>query len=260
MERLPIEYTVRGKEYIVYPIDKIQNATDAYVIGYLAADGAYSKIGKQKNFDRMSITSSQKFVIDGIIENYIPNNEAMDRSNRKISITNTLGKTYNYENRPCWEMHFPIRFTESLRKYGIVCNKPERVMAGIPKQFRSAYILGFMDGDGSIVVRHRKDCRTPRLSIHIITGAQKIALQLQNELANEYGIISSIYHRQGNKNYCELRINNTQHAIKFCEIIYSNLPDFYNFKKKQIFDSYMSCVGSGELRESDMPIRSQADE
>lgn len=256
-ERRVVEYAARGNQYIVYPIDKIESATDAYIVGMLAADGSFSV--NPRGYVRCTLSSSEKFVINGIINEYMPLTPAMDRSNRDIDITNSQGKTYHYHNREHYEVNISAPLINSLRKFGIICPKPERVISGIPQRYMSAYILGFFDGDGSVVVRHRKDCRTPRLSIHFVTGATRIAEQIQNELANRLNIASSIYQR--NENCVDLRINHTERSVQFCQWIYSDLPKFYSFKKKNIFDSYYeSCVRSGELRESDTPIRSQASE
>lgn len=244
MER-EIEYKVKKTSRI-----KVNQLTDSidnyYLISYIAMDGSYT-FNEKKQFIRMSLSSSEKYILDYINQKFFPDVKIIDRSNRDINITNNIGKTYNYKNRSHWEMHFPIAFTEQLKRFGIVCHKPNRVIAAIPKKFWSVIALGLIDSDGSIVVRHRKDGRTPRLNIHIVSSAEKILVHLQRELENTLNISSSLYKRY--ETCVELRINNTTSAIKFCKWIYSNLPSIYNYKKKRIFDDYMSCVSSGELLE-----------
>lgn len=249
MERSQIEYIVRGKQYIVNPIDEIKSATDAYIIGYLAMDGSYH-YSKKTHFARMGLSSSEKYIINGVIDEYMPSMIASDRSDREISITNSCGKTYHYNNREHWEIGFPIRFTESLGKFGIAKPKNERTLVGIPKKYMSAYILGVIDADGYISVVNRKDCRTPRLNIIITSSAFKILQLIQREIDANLGISTTLLARK-NANCSNLSIWNTKSAIKFCQWIYSDLPKFYNHKKHNIFKSYMSCVCSGELLESE---------
>lgn len=247
MERQSVEYTVRGIKYKVNLLNEIQDETDAYVIGYLAADGSFSYGGK-KNFMKMGISSKNRYILEGIRTKYIPLNSIRKRV-RNISITNAQGKKYKYQNNVNYELDFPIRFSESLVKYGIAKPKTQRVIAGVPKKYWSACILGFLDADGSIQVRHRKDRRTSRLNIHIVTSARTITRHIQRECENVLKIGSSIYERK-NADCVDFKIETTKSAIKFCKWIYNSLPDFYNYQKKKIFDSYMSCVSSGELLES----------
>lgn len=231
MESQYDEYVARatGKTYRVYNFDTIENPTDAYFVGLVATNGAYT-YNKEKNFPRMSFSSNNKHIITAMRDRYCIGVDVMDRSNRVITVNN---RTYQNES---YELNFPIGLTRSLANFGVARSKPERTMVRIPKAFISAYILGIIDGDGSIVVRHRKDCRTPRLNIHIVTGAEKLAEQVQRMLEDDLNIASSIYKR--NENCVDLRINNTNRAVEFCQWIYSNLPSFYNIGKKKIFDEY----------------------
>ena len=231
MESYYDEYTARqtGKLLRVYKFDTISNPTDAYFVGLIAADGSYT-YNEKKKFMRMGFSSNNVNLISAIRDRYCQGVEVIDRSNRIVQVN---GRTYQ---NPNFELHFPVGIARSLANFGIACHKPQRVMARIPKQYMSAYLLGFIDGDGSIIVRHRKDCRYPRLNIHIVSGATKILTQIQRYLESDCNIASSIYERS--EKYAELRINHTTRAIEFCNLIYSNLPNFYNIGKKEVFDTY----------------------
>lgn len=230
MESYYSEYTANatGKTYRVFCFDTIDNPTDAYFIGLMAMDGGYSE-AKQK-YPRMSLSSNNKQLITDIRDRYCVGVNVIDRSERVVSVQN---RTYQNES---YELHFPVGVTRSLANFGIARHKPERTMVRIPNQYLSAYLLGIIDGDGSIVVRHRKDCRAPRLNIHIVSGALLILAQIQRLLESDWNIASSIYEQK--ETYSELRINNTTRAVQFCSMIYSQMPEFYNTKKKDIFDKY----------------------
>lgn len=255
MERQYVEYTVRKNTVVVGMLNYPMTATDAYVIGRIAADGSYT-YNHAKRFIRMGLSAKDEKLLQAFAAEYMPNTPIINRDGRHISIFNGI-KTYNYVTEGHREIHFPIRFTEQLKRHGIVCHKPDRVLAGIPDRLFSAAVLGFLDGDGSIIVRHRKDCRTPRLHIDIGTGATTILSHIQKHLERKLGIASSINVRSKSKS-SNLRIETTEKAIQFCEWVYSELPEFFCKRKKAVFDRYMSCVRSGENGEGrkDNPVPS----
>ena len=244
MEKQYVEYTVRDQIVKVLKIEYPINKNDAYLIGRIAGDGSYT-FNEKKQFIRMGFTSKDYNIMKYLKELYCPNTQIIDRSNREININNGY-KTYNYKNLESYELHFPIRLTEQFSKHGIVCKKQDRVIACIPDNLFSCAMLGFFDSDGSIAVRHRKDCRTPRLNMILTSSAEKILKHTQRHLENKLNISCSIYKE---KNFSRLKIENTKKCIEFFDWLYSELPDFFCYKKKNIFDQYMSCVRLGEFRE-----------
>lgn len=248
-ERQVVEYQDKGQIKTCTVVNSVESATSAYVIGLLCADGGYGLMKKQ--YDRMTFYSSKEWAVKAM-QRFFVGGQYRTRV-RNLEVTNDIGVTYQYDDNVSYEYSIPSKSTASLKKFGIVCLKPSRVLAGIKDVHFKSAVLGFFDGDGSVVVRHRKDCRTPRLNIHIVTGAQKVAQHVQRRLEEDLGISSSIYVRS--ERCVELRINNTTSAIKFCQWIYSDLPEFYDKKKKGVFDRYMgvvpeSCVHSDELLET----------
>lgn len=244
MERQYVEYTVRSKIIKVGLLHNPLSATDAYIIGRIAADGSYT-YNKNKHFTQMGLSAKDVIFLQQVSKEYFPNTKYLSRDNRPITINNKR-KDYHYVTEGHGEIRFPVRFTDQLKKHGIVAPKAQRVLAGIPDSLFSAAVLGFLDGDGSIIVRHRKDCRSPRLHIDIGTSAVKILNHIQKHLERKLGIASSIHERRS-KTSSNLRIETTSKAIEFCEWLYSNTSDIYCTKKKSIFDSYMSCVRLGEV-------------
>lgn len=260
MERQFVEYTVRSNIVKVGLFHRPLSVTDAYVIGRIAADGSYT-YNPDRHFTRMGISAKDVYFLQRFSEEYMPNTKYIPRDDRHITINNGR-KDYHYVTEGHGELHFPVRFTDQLRKHGIVALKPERILAGIPDDLFSAAILGFLDGDGSIIIRRRKDCRSPRLHIDIGTSAVRILDHIQKHLERRLGIASSVYVRSSSKS-SNLRIETTEKAIEFCQWIYSRIPDFYCAKKKSIFDYYMSCVRSGEFgkgqKDNSEPSRTSAE-
>lgn len=226
------EYTVRGKVFRYKEFDKITNSDQAYFIGYMSADGGYLRNKRKDNqFPKMSLTSTDKYLVEHFCETYSPDTSIQyrePRSSKKVNASN-----------PTAEINFSSKMNDTFKRFGIFDYKPNRQMVGIQRAFYSSYILGVMDADGCFVVRHRRDCRTPRLNIHIVSSAIKILENIQRILETELNISSSIYERKNQECY-EFRINNTDHAVKFGEWIYSNKPSCYNYKKNKIFSNYIN--------------------
>jgi hypothetical protein len=247
MERQYVEYTVRKGTSKVGLFHSPLSKQDAYIIGRIAADGSYT-YNHEKRFVRMGMSAKDVPFLEWLVNEYMPSTHVLSRDNRHITINNGI-KDYHYITKGHGEVHFPVKFTEQLGKYGVVCHKPRRVLAGIPKAMFKHAVHGFFDGDGSVVVRHRKDCRTPRLNIHFVSGCETILNHLQREFTNHLGMATQMYARPGGKCF-ELRVQNTEEAIRFCKWLYSDAPDVFCRKKFEVFRRYMkSCVRSGEIGE-----------
>lgn len=255
------EYTIRGNVVRYYKMQRIGSYTDAYFIGYMSAGGSY-QLGKKANgtcYPRMGLTSTDEYIVKMFRDLYCPTVSYKNRGKRSSQKVKS--------NRDSFEIWFPRPMSTGFNKFGIFSYKQDRHMVGISKEFQWAYILGVVDAGGCFVVHNRRDCRTPRLKAYISSSAYYVLIEIQRRL-EEAAIISSVYKRKGEDCY-ELRINSTEHSIKFGLLLYSSLPSVYNYKKKSIFDSYLqnysskSCTNSDELLESlphdvDALISSQA--
>lgn len=235
------EYTDKNIVRRFYKFNYISNSTDAYLIGYLSCDGNYSEQKKNgKLYPKMGVTSTDKYIVESFQKTYCPDQSILYREPRSSLKVNATKSTA--------DLWFPKKMETTFKKFGIYTEKSKRRLIGIPKEYMSSYTLGVMDADGCFVVRHRKDCRTPRLNIHIVSSAVDLLLDIQKHLELNLNIASSIYNRKSSK-CSELRINNTVSAIKFGEWIYSKLPNTYNYKKHSIFKNYYAGLNLGELLE-----------
>jgi hypothetical protein len=246
------EYTDKGKTRRYVNFDKIENVDDAYLIGYLSSDGSFSTVTKNsKQYFKFGVCSTDIYLMESFHKKYCPDQAISyrkPRSSKKVNATKSIA-----------EIWFPTKMNITLKKFGIFCPKINRRLIGIPKEYMSSYVLGMMDADGCFAIRNRKDCRTPRLNIHIVSCAEELLKDIQRYIEVYLNISSSIYNRK-DKKCSEFRINHTNNAILFGEWIYSKLPSNYNYKKHSIFTKYCTGTNSGELLESidDISISSQA--
>lgn len=237
------EYTVRGKVIKYKELSSLSNSTDAYFIGYISADGTYQQGMKPngKSYPTMGISSTDEYIVRMFRNLYCPLVQYKNRGKRSSKKVKA--------NNNSFELKFPRGMKDTFNKFGVFDYKPSRKMVGVSKSMQWAYMLGIMDADGCFVVRHRRDCRTPRLNIHIVSCAYNVLVEMQRRL-EEQGIISSVYQRKSS-NCFELRINNTEHAIRFGKLLYRDLPSVYNYKKKHIFDTYVNTYTSSSCSNSD---------
>lgn len=119
--------------------NQINNNKEAYLLGYLLGDGGYDKIK-----DSMSVNSTNINVIElfkdtfqpeGIINSVIPVNNS-----RPEIVSSQLSHNLSLSNH----------YTDTFNYYGITELKPNRVYRNIPHEYMKAFIIGFLDADGSV--------------------------------------------------------------------------------------------------------------
>lgn len=237
------EYNDKGNVYRYKTFDKITSKEEAYFIGFMMMDGSFLNFKKgNKRYPRMGITTTFHYFVEYYQQMYCPDTTITTREARSSKKVNAIN--------PTKEIEFPRKMNRIFERFGLLDYKPNRKVVGIPKRFVHCFVLGVMDADGCFVVRHRKDCRTPRLSVHVVSSCINCLEWIQRYAEEELGFASSVYQRKNSACY-ELRINNTKSAIKFGQFIYSDLPEVYYHKRKRIYDKYiMSCANSGELLEA----------
>lgn len=230
------EYTThKGKKVIYRDLTKIESADDAYFVGHLAFDGSFESRNRVISIDTTSI-----FLLGFWKEHYCPTSEIYLRGPRSSEKVNA--------KLPCGRLSLPRPMSSDLGKFGLLEYKPGRTLVGIPREFMAPYTLGAVDAEGYFSIRHRKDCRTPRLAFGMSSSAVKLLISIQAEL-ERINISSRL---SGDDSFSSLRIETVTTCIKFVEWLYSRLPTVYNIKKKDIVDSYLYkyCRRSGELLET----------
>lgn len=217
MEKCKTEYNDKGTIKYVYNFDKISNIEDAYFIGYMSCDGGFVL---NDGYPFMSVSSTEEYIIKHFA-NYTSHGIVRNigkKSSEKVIARNDV-----------FELRFPAKMGATFKNFGIWCKKPERRIIGIPNRFFSAYFWGILDSDGFISVTHRKDCRTPRLRFFITHGSELFLADLQNKLADLFGLNTTL--RKHGENVWRLQAQNTTQNIVFLSNMLRNDLPVFNIKK-----------------------------
>lgn len=247
MENKFCEYTVREITKRYKPFSKLTDDS-AYFIGYMACGGSYISGKSSRNYDFMSVSSIDRYVLEGFRSSFCPDNIMYflgQKSSEKVRSINDV-----------WELRFPPRMNESFSKFGVFTDKNKRRVIGVSTSQFLPYMAGCIDSDGFISVTHRKDCRTPRLRFFITHASELFLADLQRRL-DEIGVSTTL--RQHGKTVYRLQAQNTTHNSVFLFKLYKYLR---STKKKTILFNYLSKYffvpqASGELLESESQLAAE---
>jgi hypothetical protein len=133
----------------IHYFDVIDSYSKAYILGFIAADGA---LVKGTSTSSITLTITVKYEDRAVlyfIKNQLQDNRKLLEIERRSSFDNTK------------EIHH-IRYAvskklliNSIMKYGIHMNKSlsmGNILENIPIEYRNAFIIGYFDGDGSVTV------------------------------------------------------------------------------------------------------------
>lgn len=212
----------------VHYFDVIDSYAKAYIVGFIAADGALVKT-KTTTTLTITIKYEDKAVLE-FIKSEIGNTHKLQEIKRVSS--------YNPEK----QIHH-IRYTLSdnnitiaLNKLGITTNKSltmTNIIDNIPYKFRDAFIIGYFDGDGSISIR---DGQKPN-SKNILCYSHSLYIQIRGTknflegICNHLGISLLRIHK--NDSIPHLSFSSKKDVVRFF-ICYNNLP-FYYKRKYDVF-------------------------
>lgn len=138
----------------IHYFDVIDSYSKAYILGFIAADGA---LVKGTSTSSTSLTITVKYEDRAVL--YFIKNQLQDINRRLLEIR----RKSSFDRTK--EIHH-IRYTISkrpiinaLRKYGITENKSlsmDNILCNMPMKYRNAFIIGYFDGDGSVSVSDRE--------------------------------------------------------------------------------------------------------
>ena len=132
----------------VHYFDTIDSYAKAYIVGFIAADGALVKT-KTGTALTITIKYEDKAVLE-FIKSEIGNEHKLQEIIRPSSFDSS--KTIHH-------IRYVIsdRFiAQALNKLGITSNKSlsmGNIIKNIPYEYRDAFIIGYFDGDGSVTIR-----------------------------------------------------------------------------------------------------------
>jgi len=129
--------------------DIIDNNNKAYILGFIAADGALVK-SKYGNYYTLTITVKYT---DRQILHFIKN-----EIHPKANLMEIKRKCAFNPNKEIHHIRFAYtnqNIIKALFNLGIMNNKSltmDNIILNIPKEFRKAFIIGYLDGDGCVVL------------------------------------------------------------------------------------------------------------
>ena len=223
--------------------DTIDSYNKAYLLGFIAADGAIVSTSKTSNVKALTITIHAKDV--QVLE------LLKTELNSSLTIKNITYKSKSLKSYKLDVNHkrFSIARKElinSLLLIGIGQNKSlsmPNIIVNIPKEYRKAFIIGYFDGDGcfvdSKVIRTRKHLKKDG-TISIYKGEKwnsqisiKGTEQFLQGIVNELQILNFKITQIKNQKIHTLTIIKNSDILKFYNCY--NYCDFYLQRKKDKF-------------------------
>lgn len=208
----------------IHYFDNIDSYAKAYIVGFIAADGALVKTRTTTTLT-ITIKYEDKAVLE-FIKSEIGNSHKLQEIVRPSSFDKS--KTIHHIRYTISNKYI----TSALNNLGITSNKSltmGNIINNIPEQFRDAFIIGYFDGDGSVTIRdglYPNDrgilCRDYSLYIQI-RGTQEFLTGICNHL----NISESHIHQ--NDSIPHLTFASKKDTYRFFQC-YKNLPFYYERK------------------------------
>lgn len=113
----------------------------------------------------------------------------------------------------------------------------------VPSQYIFSFILGILDGDGSIIIATpRKENHAPEYSIKF-TGTKELLQGIQQKLELTHLLLSQRFPERQNNNY-SLQISGTQQVAKILMQLYKNAPSCVLQRKKE---KYLQIINDSRV-------------
>ena len=208
----------------VHYFDTIDSYAKAYIVGFIAADGALVRTRTTT-----TLTITLKYEDKAVLE-FIKSEIGNEHKLQEIIRPSSFDSSKNIHH-----IRYTIsdrNITKALNKLGIISNKSlsmGNIIKNIPYEYRDAFIIGYFDGDGSVTIRDGKYpndrgilCKDYSLYIQI-RGTREFLFGICNHLK----IDTSHIHQ--NDSIPHLSFASKKDTYRFFQC-YSNLPFYYERK------------------------------
>ena len=208
----------------VHYFDTIDSYAKAYIVGFIAADGALVRTRTTT-----TLTITLKYEDKAVLE-FIKSEIGNEHKLQEIIRPSSFDSSKNIHH-----IRYTIsdrNITKALNKLGIISNKSlsmGNIIKNIPYKYRDAFIIGYFDGDGSVTIRDGKYpndrgilCKDYSLYIQI-RGTREFLFGICNHLK----IDTSHIHQ--NDSIPHLSFASKKDTYRFFQC-YSNLPFYYERK------------------------------
>lgn len=208
----------------VHYFDTIDSYAKAYIVGFIAADGALVKTRTSTTLT-ITIKYEDKAVLE-FIKSEIGNEHKLQEIIRPSNFDSS--KTIHHIRYVISDRHI----TQALNKLGITSNKSlsmGNIIKNIPYEYRDAFIIGYFDGDGSVTSR---DGQYPN-DRGILCYDYSLYIQIRGTKDFLSGICSHLKidttHIHQNDSIPHLSFASKKDTYRFFQC-YKNLPFYYERK------------------------------
>lgn len=233
-------YRTQDKTINLAYFDTINTPNKAYLLGFIAADGAIVKVSQTFNNYALTITIHRKDI------------EILELLKKELNSSlpiKTINTKTSYLPNGTDHVRFSTgqqRLVKTLMSYGIQPRKSltmTDIISNIPKPFRSAFIIGYFDGDGCFVDCYQESNReyTRKRTGEVVTHLHRhwiscLAIKGSKEflegLGNELDVPFVVKQIKG-QNIHTLKMTSNKSILKFYSL-YDNC-DFFLKRKKDKF-------------------------
>ena len=208
----------------VHYFDNIDSYAKAYIVGFIAADGA---LVKTKNSTTLTITIKYE---DKAVLEFIKSEIGNEHNLREIIRPSSYNPSKNIHH-----IRYAITdkcIIQALNKLGITSNKSltiGNIIENIPYEYRDAFIIGYFDGDGSVTIRKGQYPNDRG----ILCYDYSIYIQIRGTKNFLSGICEhlkiNVSHIHQNDSIPHLSFANKKDTYRFFQC-YKNLPFYYERK------------------------------
>lgn len=208
-----------SKSHIKYKINKNYfkdiNASSAYLLGFIMADGCI--LDKDKSSNRLEIS-----IIDLEILKYIQKCLSPDRPIIKVKSKGNEKDKYRFDIRS-------NEIAKDLSSYNIVPRKTGiEKFPELPVEFFGDYLRGYFDGDGSVsILKRTYSDKKPKLSVAFSCASKSFLESLKLKCDN----IGTIYKYPRKKCY-DWKIMSKKDQLILFNIMYKNIDNSFYLKRK----------------------------
>ena len=208
----------------VHYFDTIDSYAKAYIVGFIAADGALVKTRTTT-----TLTITLKYEDKAVLE-FIKSEIGNEHKLQEIIRPSSFDSSKNIHH-----IRYTIsdrNITKALNKLGIISNKSlsmGNIIKNIPYEYRDAFIIGYFDGDGSVTIR---DGEYPN-NRGILCKDYSLYIQIRGTREFLFGICNHLKidtsHIHQNDSIPHLSFASKKDTYRFFQC-YSNLPFYYERK------------------------------
>ena len=214
-------------------IFSVWNEKNAYVLGYIYADGHLQDVPLIRA-QYLRITSTDK--------------------DRLTYIRNVLKSTHPIIPLKKQQSHHKDKFLLSigskilysdLVRIGLHPAKSmDMVLPTIPKEYFAHFIRGYFDGDGCLFIERRPSKDTQRINVHrlslIFTSGSKKFLEQLGRMMHTHDVANTLKIYKNGRSF-QMRFS-TKEALEICNFMYRTMSDnAYMKRKKNVFDEYVEA-------------------